>query len=79
MTALSARQFKLARPRRIAPGAFADVTLFDADTVIDVATFEHPIATAHGIRGVIVNGEVAYAAGAVAPTRAGRFLRSNAN
>ena len=79
MTALSARQFKLAGRGELRPGAFADVTLFDADTVIDVATFEHPIATAHGIRCVIVNGEVAYAAGAAAPTRAGRFLRSNAN
>ena len=78
MTGLSARQFKLVDRGLLRAGAFADVTLFDPDTVIDAATFEHPIAASPGISCVIVNGAVAYRDGKMGPGRAGRFLRSNA-
>jgi N-acyl-D-amino-acid deacylase len=78
MTGLSARQFKLAGRGEIKVGSFADITLFDPDTVLDAATFEHPIATARGIRCVIVNGAVSYRDGNAGPGRAGRFLHSNA-
>ena len=78
MTGLSARQFKLADRGEIKVGAFADITLFDPDTVLDAATFEQPIATARGIRCVIVNGAVSYRDGNAGPGRAGRFLDSNA-
>ena len=78
MTGLSARQFKLAGRGEIKVGSFADITRFDPDTVLDAATFEHPIATARGIRCVIVNGAVSYRDGNAGPGRAGRFLDSNA-
>jgi len=40
------------------PGQWADVTVFDAERVIDHATFEQPHQYATGIRYVIVNGQV---------------------
>ncbi len=43
---------------RLTPGADADITIFDADTVIDRATFEEPNQYARGIIHVIVGGEV---------------------
>ncbi len=39
-------------------GFRADITLFDADTVIDKATFEKPHQYPEGIPYVIVNGKV---------------------
>ncbi len=78
MTGLSARQFNLAGRGEIRVGGFADITLFDPHTVMDTATFEHPVATARGIRCVIVNGAVSYRDGHADRGRAGRFLASSA-
>ncbi len=77
MTGLSARQFNLADRGEIRVGAYADITLFDPETVIDAATFEKPIATARGISCVIVNGAVSYGDTCATPGRAGRFLAAN--
>jgi dihydroorotase len=41
---------------RIEPGADADITIFDANQVIDAATFEKPLQYSQGIRFVLVNG-----------------------
>jgi N-acyl-D-aspartate/D-glutamate deacylase len=41
---------------RIKPGADADITIFDANRVIDSATFEKPLQYSDGIRFVLVNG-----------------------
>jgi N-acyl-D-amino-acid deacylase len=43
----------------IKKGHFADIVLFDPDTVIDTATYDDPIQFPAGIPFVIVNGEVA--------------------
>jgi N-acyl-D-amino-acid deacylase len=43
---------------RIKEGMWADITIFDANTVIDRATFENPHRYPVGIRHVIVNGVV---------------------
>jgi len=61
-----ARDFKLADRSEIREGAFADVVVFDAATVKDVATFERPKAVSVGIECVMVNGAMAYRAGEVA-------------
>ena len=42
MSALPARVFGLAGRGRIAVGAWADIVVFDADTVADLATWEAP-------------------------------------
>ncbi|MBK8742388.1 MAG: D-aminoacylase [Betaproteobacteria bacterium] len=75
MSGLSARQFRLADRGEIRAGAFADIVVFDAATVMDTATFEKPNAQAIGVECVLVNGAVAYRHGNVAPSRHGRFLR----
>ncbi len=73
MTALPAERFGLVDRGRIAEGAFADLVVFDPDTVADRATFEHPHAFAEGVDLVVVNGRVAW--DWTPGQRAGRALR----
>lgn len=62
MTILPARRMESHVPAmrqkgRIAVGADADITVFDAAKVIDRATFENPTEPSEGIVQVLVNGE----------------------
>lgn len=75
MTGLSARRFGLADRGEIRAGACADVVVFDASTVKDVATFAQPKALSQGIERVFVGGALAYRAGRTAIGRNGGFLR----
>ena len=74
MTGLTAKTFGLADRGLIRNGMAADITLFDARTVGDAATFEKPIVAAPGIETVIVNGEVAWREGRSTGARSGRVL-----
>ena len=56
MTSLNAARLGLIDRGVIRPGAFADLTLFDPDKVIDRSTYERPFAYSEGIEWVIVNG-----------------------
>jgi len=51
--------------------------LFDADKVIDTATFEQPVQTAAGIDMVMVNGRMVWQGGSHMGARPGRVLRAN--
>ena len=64
MTGLTAREFKLHDRGTLVVGKAADITIFDADTVIDNATFDTPKRASTGIECVIVNGGVAWRNGA---------------
>lgn len=75
MTGLSAAQFGCTDRGAIRAGAFADLTLFDADRILDRATFEAPCVPAAGIDWVMVNGRMAWRDGAATGVRAGRALR----
>lgn len=75
MTGLPALRFGLEGRGRIAPGHYADLVLFDPDTIIDRASFDHPLRASAGIYSVWVNGQVAWREGATAGRRHGRFLR----
>lgn len=75
MTGLSARNFNLRGRGEISEGAYADLVVFDAETVIDRATFDDPMQPAGGIDHVFVNGKIAWSAGGPGRERAGRFLR----
>ena len=75
MTGLSAAHFGLIDRGEIRPGAHADLVVFDAETVIDRATFETPDRPAAGIDHVIVGGTPAWADGALTGDRNGRFIR----
>jgi N-acyl-D-amino-acid deacylase len=78
MTSLSAEQFGLKDRGVIRTDAFADITLFDPETVIDSATFEKPMTPAAGIDLVMVNGEVIRDQGRITGAKPGRALRRNA-
>ena len=75
MTGQSAERFGLAERGLVRQGYWADLVLFDPDTVRDAATFTDPQQPAVGITAVWVNGQLAYRDGAVQPAHAGRFLR----
>lgn len=56
MTALPAARLKLTDRGVIAPGAWADLVLFDPATVVDLSTFDEPFTLSTGIHTVWVNG-----------------------
>jgi N-acyl-D-amino-acid deacylase len=74
MTGLTAVNFGLADRGVVKEGAFADLTLFDEETVDEVATYENPIALAKGIHTVIVNGDIVWNDGKATGARPGRVL-----
>jgi N-acyl-D-amino-acid deacylase len=59
---------------RLKEGAFADVTIFDQDRVIDRATFENPHQFPVGIEYVIVNGHRPLGAAHGGACRAGSLM-----
>ena len=59
----------------LAPGAFADVVVFDPAVVADRATFAEPHQLSVGITEVLVNGQLAVAGGESTGRLAGRALR----
>jgi len=75
MTGLPARRLGLADRGVLAPGAKADVVVFDAATVADRATYEDPHRYATGIGHVLVNGRVVIADGEHTGALPGRVLR----
>ncbi|MBR7799546.1 N-acyl-D-amino-acid deacylase family protein [Undibacterium fentianense] len=74
MTTLSADHFGLKRRGRIALNCWADLVVFDPETISDRATFASPKLAATGIHWVLVNGTVALANGTPTTNRSGRFL-----
>jgi len=75
MTGLTAARFGLNDRGVLREGAYADITLFDAASVIDSASFEDPIKPAAGIHTVIVNGEPVWIEGNATGARPGRVLK----
>jgi N-acyl-D-aspartate/D-glutamate deacylase len=74
MTGLSAGNFRLLDRGVVRPGAFADLVVFDPDTIIDRATFEQPTLPAEGIAAVYVNGRLSWSRGHHTMANTGRFL-----
>ncbi|GAB0063571.1 D-aminoacylase [Pseudomonas syringae] len=74
MTGLSAARFALHERGLIREGYWADLVLFNPQTVRDVADFKDPQRAAQGIDGVWVNGRLSYAEGKAQGERQGRFL-----
>jgi N-acyl-D-amino-acid deacylase len=75
MTGLSAARFGLTGRGVLAAGAYADITVFDPDTVVDRATFEAPTTPAAGIEHVFVNGRPVWTEGKPTGERPGCALR----
>ncbi len=74
MTELPATRFSLTDRGLLRQGYFADVVIFDADTMSDGASFEDPTAAPVGIPCVIVNGQVAVREGRCTGVFAGRSI-----
>ena len=78
MTGLTARNFGLADRGVLKEGAYADLTLFDPETVDAAATYEAPMTPARGIEAVIVNGTIVWRDGQATGARPGRVLSRSA-
>jgi N-acyl-D-aspartate/D-glutamate deacylase len=76
MTGLPAAALKLSDRGLIAEGMKADITVFDAETIIDKATFVDPNQFPEGIDYVIINGNVAFSPDGLSAERFGEVLRS---
>jgi formylmethanofuran dehydrogenase subunit A len=53
------------RKGRIQIGSDADITIFDADHIIDTADFEHDLSYSEGVEYVLVNGQFVVRDGAL--------------
>jgi len=74
MTSLPAQTFRFWDRGLIREGFAADLVIFDAEKVIDRATFEQPHQYPEGIHYVLVNGSVTVKGGQHTGARAGKIL-----
>jgi N-acyl-D-aspartate/D-glutamate deacylase len=75
MTSFPAQRFGLSNRGVVRPGMWADITVFNTETVIDTATYDDPHQFPAGIDYVLVNGEVTIKKGRYTGAHAGRTLR----
>lgn len=75
MTGKPAMTFQLKDRGVIKEGGFADLVLFDENTVLDQGTFTEPEQYPTGIEAVFVNGEPALLHGKETGAQAGKVLR----
>lgn len=74
-TALPAGQLGLKNRGRLAPGYFADVTVFDPAVIADAASYLDPCHYPRGMAGVLIEGHPVLWQGRVLPGCHGRVLR----
>ncbi|WP_201152744.1 amidohydrolase family protein [Rhodothalassium salexigens] len=75
LTSMPAANLKIADRGRLAPGAFADVVVFDPDRIVDRASYANPHRLATGVLHVLVNGTVAFRDGLPTGALPGRVVR----
>lgn len=74
MTSLPARHFNLNGRGRLAPGAIADICVFDPSTVGHRGTYRDPSVQPDGITTVVLGGSVVVRDGAFSGLRAGTVI-----
>ncbi|HEX7288313.1 MAG TPA: D-aminoacylase [Candidatus Angelobacter sp.] len=74
-TALPAQKMKLADRGVLKAGMWADVVVFDPQTITDKATFENPNQLSAGMQYVLVNGVPVIETGKATGARPGKVLR----
>ena len=75
MTSLAADAFGLRDRGRIEEGRYADIVIFNEETICDTATYERPYRFPIGIEDVYVNGQAVVSNGDFTNARPGRVLR----
>jgi N-acyl-D-amino-acid deacylase len=75
LTSLAADRIKVKKRGLLAPGYYADIVIFDADKIIDRATFEKPHQYATGVEHVFVNGIRVLNHGTHTGATPGRFVK----
>jgi N-acyl-D-aspartate/D-glutamate deacylase len=78
-TSMVAKHFGLAGRGILAPGAFADIAIIDADAYsfpeATMESYKTPLAVASGVAQVIVNGRIALDGERILASRSGRALK----
>ena len=75
LTSLPAHNLRLRDRGRLAPGYFADVVVFDPETIQDHATYDDPHHYSTGVRHVWVNGTLVLENGEHTGAMPGRVVR----
>ena len=75
LTSLPAGNLGIRERGSLEPGYFADVVVFDPETIADRATFEKPHQYAVGVNHVFVNGEAVITNGGPTGAKPGRVVR----
>jgi N-acyl-D-amino-acid deacylase len=77
ITSMPAQRYHLVNRGLIETGFYADITIFNPDTIIDRATYAEPTLLSEGIDSVLVNGKIEYESGRLTGAKAGRALRGS--
>jgi len=75
MTLQAAKNLNLKNIGEIKEGYFADLVLFDIDSIKDKATFENSSLKSEGINYVIVSGEIVYSNQIPKKVYSGRLIK----
>ena len=75
MTSLPAQRERLLDRGLLKEGYFADITVFDPNTIEDAATYTQPASVSKGVRFVFVNGQLEFENGRLTGAMAGQALR----
>jgi N-acyl-D-amino-acid deacylase len=78
LSALPAENLSIPDRGRLKVGYFADLVVFDPDTIQDHATYEKPHQLSTGVSYVVVNGQVAVKDGKATGASSGRVVRGRA-
>jgi dihydroorotase/N-acyl-D-amino-acid deacylase len=75
MTSLPATRMRLDGRGQVREGFFADLVVFDPETIIDRSTYVNPWQYSAGIPYVMINGRLVVDGGRITDARPGRILR----
>lgn len=76
VTSFPVQRFKLGKRGLLVPGYIADVTVFDPNTIQDLASFEEPRQYPEGISHVLVRGQVSLSHKQHTHAREGTLIRA---
>jgi N-acyl-D-aspartate/D-glutamate deacylase len=77
MTCMPTRTYGLFDRGLIRPNMYADIVVFNPNTIIDKATYSEPHHYSEGMKYVLVNGKLVLDKGKLTGVRPGKVLRNN--